>query len=177
MSARSINDPLAGVRVASPCPARWEDMEGDERARFCRHCQKHVYNFTAMTTEEVVAMIQAKEGRLCGRFFQRPDGTVMAQNCPIGLAKVRQQMRRTLLGAAALVAFLFTSVVMAKEQEQEAILQKGKVSAKVDEAVEKIKVKLGFKPPPSPPILLGKICMPMPVSATNNPSGNGVQTR
>src|SRR5688572_20020017 len=35
---------LTQIRVASPCRARWDEMEGDERVRFCGHCQKNVYH-------------------------------------------------------------------------------------------------------------------------------------
>jgi hypothetical protein len=37
------------LRVASPCPASWGTMRGDERTRFCEQCQRHVYNISAMT--------------------------------------------------------------------------------------------------------------------------------
>src|SRR5262249_10788550 len=39
---------LDNVRIASPCHARWEDMVGNDRARFCGQCRKNVYNFSAM---------------------------------------------------------------------------------------------------------------------------------
>ena len=48
-------DVLDGMRVASPCSAAWDEMEGDERSRFCRHCAKRVFNLSAMTREQAVA--------------------------------------------------------------------------------------------------------------------------
>jgi hypothetical protein len=86
---------LQRVRVASPCNADWNAMEGDERARFCRLCSKHVYNFSAMLPEEIAGLIQAREGRLCARFYRRRDGTMLTANCPVGR---RRQWRRDLLG-------------------------------------------------------------------------------
>src|SRR5581483_5095283 len=56
------------IRIASPCHARWEDMGGDERVRFCDHCGKNVYNLSALTAAQGAALIEAKEGRLCARF-------------------------------------------------------------------------------------------------------------
>ena len=75
---------LANLKIASPCSARWEDMEGDERSRFCRHCSKHVYNFSAMTAQETTDLIREREGRLCGRFYQRADGRVLTADCAVG---------------------------------------------------------------------------------------------
>ena len=47
------------VQVASPCPARWEEMEG-EKVRFCRARGLNVYNLSAMVLEEAGEVI-------CGR--------------------------------------------------------------------------------------------------------------
>src|SRR5437867_12357765 len=75
---------LGNVRIASPCSARWEDMEGDERSRFCRQCAKHVYNFSEMSAREAKDLIREREGHLCARFYQREDGTVLTADCPTG---------------------------------------------------------------------------------------------
>lgn len=86
-------------------------MSGDERVRMCAACRKHVYNFTAMRTEEVRELVQKTEGRVCGRFFQRADGTVMTADCPVGLRK----LRRTAAAAIALVlAMVLLPMLMVK---------------------------------------------------------------
>src|SRR5215210_3140703 len=59
---------LQEIRVASPCEASWEQMQGDERSRFCDHCQLHVYNLSAMSAPDAAALVQEKEGRLCVRY-------------------------------------------------------------------------------------------------------------
>src|SRR5262245_60828186 len=102
METRSIVD---RIRVATPCPARWEDMNGDDRARFCGQCQKHVYNFSAMTRAEVEALVEAKEGRLCGRYFQRADGRVLTADCPTGVTRRRSRLAR--IAGAVCATFLF----------------------------------------------------------------------
>ena len=84
MSRRSI--PLENVRVAAPCSADWEQMRGDERARFCGQCQLNVYNLSGMTRQEAERLIASREGRLCVRFYRRADGTILTKNCPVGLA-------------------------------------------------------------------------------------------
>ena len=96
---------LDQVRVASPCHARWEDMAGDDRTRFCRQCSKNVFNFSAMTRVEVEKMIREKEGRLCGRFYQRPDGRMLTADCPTGVRRRRNRLAR--FGAAIFAAMMF----------------------------------------------------------------------
>src|SRR5690349_26840 len=94
---------LTNIRVASPCPARWADMAGDNRARFCAQCQKHVYNLSEMTAEDASDLIREKEGRLCVRFYQRSDGTVLTADCPVGAAAVWRQAKRLVAAAVALL--------------------------------------------------------------------------
>lgn len=95
---------LEQVSIASPCTANWEEMHGDDKMRFCDHCQKHVYNFASMTLEEGAALINAKEGLLCGRLSRRHDGTFIAKDCPVGLArKLERRVRFALLAAIVLL--------------------------------------------------------------------------
>jgi len=72
------------LRIASPCKAPWENMDGDDRVRFCRECNRNVYNLTAMTEREAKRVVAEREGRLCVRFYQRRDGTVLTSDCPVG---------------------------------------------------------------------------------------------
>jgi hypothetical protein len=94
--------PLETLSVASPCTASWAAMAGDERARFCGQCRRHVYNLSELSRSEAEALIERTEGRLCVRFYQRADGTVMTSDCPVGL----QAVRRLALAVGAGVAML-----------------------------------------------------------------------
>ncbi|MBY0406038.1 MAG: hypothetical protein K2X66_19200 [Cyanobacteria bacterium] len=76
---------LNKITVATPCPADWNQMVGDEMVRFCESCALSVYNLSSLTTHEAEALILKHEGRLCVRFFRRSDGTMMTQDCPVGL--------------------------------------------------------------------------------------------
>jgi hypothetical protein len=99
--------PLNYLQVASPCSAAWEQMEGDNRVRFCDACGLNVYNLSAMTALEAERLVLKKEGRLCARFFQREDGTVLTQDCPRGLAAARRAAARVPLFIGAAVAGMF----------------------------------------------------------------------
>lgn len=98
---------LADVRVASPCPAAWSLMEGDDRTRHCKLCRKNVYNLSEMTTVEAENLIRENEGHLCVRYFQRADGTILTRDCPVGSASVR----RALFTRAATASALLVSII------------------------------------------------------------------
>ena len=95
--------PLHTIRVASPCSAEWEQMEGDDQARFCNACRKNVYNLSEMTHAEAQALVNRAEGKLCVRFYTRADGTLLTQDCPVGLLAVRRKIVKKLSYAAALL--------------------------------------------------------------------------
>jgi hypothetical protein len=88
---------LDRVTIATPCPARWEDMTGTDQARFCGQCSKTVYNVSAMTREEAETLLGQAE-LPCVRIYQRADGTILTSDCPVGLVRKR---RRTLLASIA----------------------------------------------------------------------------
>lgn len=90
---------LQNVRVASPCSASWDDMDGDDRVRFCGSCEKNVYNLSAMPGEEAERLLAEHEGSICVRLYRRADGTVLTSDCPVGVR--RKRVRHTLIAAGA----------------------------------------------------------------------------
>lgn len=96
------------IRVATPCPASWENMVGDERKRFCASCSLNVYNISKMTAPEVQALIANSTGRVCGRVYRRADGTVITRDCPTGLANYRKRISRFAGATLAAVLGLFS---------------------------------------------------------------------
>jgi hypothetical protein len=68
---------LSVIEVQQPCPADWEAMSGDATARFCTHCQKNVYNFSAMTADDAQTLICQSGGSLCARFARSETGDVL----------------------------------------------------------------------------------------------------
>lgn len=65
------------IDIPNPCPRNWDDMIGDERARFCSHCQKHVYNLSVVSASEAEKLIWAAAGELCVRFEKDSQGDVI----------------------------------------------------------------------------------------------------
>jgi hypothetical protein len=104
---------LDQVRVASPCKADWNEMLGDERVRFCLSCEKNVYNLSSMTKDAAESLLQERLGNdLCVRFYQRTDGTILTQDCPVGVKKKRRKkLALAVAGAGALAAAAATSLM------------------------------------------------------------------
>jgi hypothetical protein len=102
---------LANFQVASPCDASWDEMKGDDAKRFCGKCEKHVYNLPLLTPDELVDLIEATEGKFCGRIYARKDGTVLTNDCPVGLtAKLARARKKKMVGAGgAIAALCFTA--------------------------------------------------------------------
>lgn len=97
---------LDDIRVASPCSTSWDEMTGDHRVRFCAGCKLNVYNLSAMGRDEAEQLVRNTEKRLCVRFYQRDDGTVLTQDCPVGLRAIVRRAR-TRIAAVASFAFMF----------------------------------------------------------------------
>jgi hypothetical protein len=98
------NIPLYNIKVAAPCPADWNGMIGDDRVRFCAQCNLNVYNLSEMSVKEAENLIQSREGRLCVRYYQRQDGTILTDNCPVGLRAIKRRAKR--IASAAISAVL-----------------------------------------------------------------------
>lgn len=94
--------PREDVRIASPCPASWEKMRGDDRVRFCGTCEKNVYNLSDMSKRDAERLIREKEGDMCVQLHLRADGTIITDDCPVALRPVRKPMRW--LGTIAMMA-------------------------------------------------------------------------
>jgi hypothetical protein len=96
------------LQVAAPCREDWNEMMGDEAVRFCGRCRQNVYNLSAMTDPEVRALLDG--GRVCVRFYQRDDGTVVTRKCSRMLEAARRRMVALGVGLAAATGGFWGSV-------------------------------------------------------------------
>lgn len=87
-------------------------MEGGDRQRLCRVCDKQVHNLSAMTQQQAQAVLQqrVKGQRLCVRYSVGDDGEILFQRpalIPAGLlVRTRQVALRATLAAAAMAAMV-----------------------------------------------------------------------
>ena len=107
-----FTDPLSRVRVAAPCRADWERMQGNERVRFCTQCSMNVYNLSNMSKKDAEALILSAEGRLCVRYYHRADGTIMTNNCPVGLRALKRRVSGMTRAAISSVLSFFAGMAV-----------------------------------------------------------------
>jgi hypothetical protein len=101
---------LDNIRVAAPCSADWDSMFGNERVRLCEQCHLNVYNLSEMSRVEADRLFNQAEGRLCVRFYRRLDGSIITQNCPVGLRAIRRKLSRVATAVASFVLSLMAGV-------------------------------------------------------------------
>ena len=101
--ARARLPVLDNIRIAAPCSADWAKMAGDDRVRHCGDCKKNVFNLSDLTRSEAEALIVEKQGKLCVRYYQRADGTILTKDCPVGVAR-RRKRKLIAAGAVAMLA-------------------------------------------------------------------------
>lgn len=107
--------------VEIPCPTSWEKMTGNDSVRFCSQCSLNVYNIANMTDKEAEAVFaKGIDGdRLCARLYRRPDGTIMTDNCPRALRKIRNASRWLKTKIVACFGLLLSLAAPAQADNQE----------------------------------------------------------
>jgi hypothetical protein len=105
-----FNSPLNNVRVAVPCSADWDQMIGNDRARFCSQCNLNVYNLSSMSRSEAEHFISTGEGRICIRYYRRRDGSIITRNCPVGLQAIKRRMSAVARAVCSAVLTFLTAV-------------------------------------------------------------------
>jgi|AGTN01.2.fsa_nt_gi hypothetical protein len=124
-SGKAAEKLLGSVVIAAPCPLSWDSMVGDDKVRHCGGCSKNVYNLSAMTEKEAESFLQVNGATQCMRFYRRADGTIMSDNCPMGLRKIRDRVRNIGRMAAGFVA-LVLAFPSASAQSGEVKMLRGK---------------------------------------------------
>lgn len=104
MTMSDANRFLDDTRIASPCKASWDQMTGNNTVRFCGECKLNVYNISNMVATDAAALIARSDGGICVRLYRRKDGTVLTQDCPVGL--------RAAIGRATKVAGMALTAVL-----------------------------------------------------------------
>ncbi|MEK6333854.1 MAG: ankyrin repeat domain-containing protein [Acidobacteriota bacterium] len=89
---------LDRITIPAPCNADWDSMAGNDRVRFCEHCNLHVTDLSAMTRPAAMRLVARSQGRLCVRFVQRPDGGILTK-APEKLYRIGRRVSRIAAGA------------------------------------------------------------------------------
>jgi hypothetical protein len=160
----NYGSPLNNIKIASPCPADWESMYGNERMRFCGQCKLNVYNVSGMSRAEAESLIERAEGSICVRYFRRADGTVLTQDCPVGWAKVKKRISTIAAGTLAIFISAFTGVFLSSAFNKKELVA-GSIPA----------VNATPKPKDTPMVgVMGNMSMPTPKSSPSPTSKHNV---
>jgi hypothetical protein len=128
----------------------WQDLQGDDRVRFCGKCRLNVYNLADMERDEIDRLVRRTEGRLCGTLYMRGDRTATIQKCRG--AAIRKKVR-ALLTLGTLLLLGATSWFFRTQIK----LDRAVCPPLVQDALDWI------DPPPSRPMrLMGEIACPPP---------------
>lgn len=127
--ATKYTNPLDRVTVAAACSADWDEMIGNDRMRFCGQCKLNVYNLSGVTRRQAESRIASAEGRLCVRFYRRADGTILTENCPVGLRAIKRRMSRAANAAlSAILSFLAGLGLYTALDEREPVTTMGAIA-------------------------------------------------
>ena len=113
----SAKDVFAQISITSPCETDWDSMIGNDRIRFCRHCQLSVHNLSQMTSKEIRRVVARSQGRLCVRYSPLDRSVPAALPTPV-LHRIGR--RTSLLAAGAFSASLsLTNAIAGDLQNQQ----------------------------------------------------------
>lgn len=127
---------LDAVAIPTHCPVSWDEMEGNDRTRFCAQCQQKVHDVSELTTAEAIALLGAEKPP-CLRIYRRDDGRVMTADCATRRERVWKWLGRRSAWAASLFAVLFLSGC--RTATQGAMLPSGRLPASLSEPAEETK--------------------------------------
>jgi hypothetical protein len=99
-----MNSNASPWTIKQRCSADWEKMRGDDKRRFCEHCQRYVHNVSAMSRADREALALPENMRECVFYSQRSDGAVADLSFLVRLRRWFPFLR--LVGWSALVALL-----------------------------------------------------------------------
>lgn len=87
------------MRIKGPCSEEWDEMVGNEKVRFCSHCEKNVNDVSKMTRREAMRLVRRSNGGLCLRYEVHP-----VTRRPMFAAKLSNAARRTGIAAGVITA-------------------------------------------------------------------------
>jgi hypothetical protein len=119
----------------------------DEAVRFCGECRKNVYNVAQMKSEDASLLLQqaqAAGGSACMQLYRRADGTVITDDCPVGLRRVRDFWRKVKSAAAAIALVAATLPAFAQDKDGDA---GNKTWAAIKGGIRQLQQPLQLQPP------------------------------
>lgn len=111
---------MKNIYIPNPCSENWNEMNPEEKGRFCSVCSKCVIDFTEKNSQEIHKIIEEKSDEsVCGRFYNHQLNTEDSKSLKLKEKFFRYipagfQNNRLSLGLFSLILFL---TGCAKEKE------------------------------------------------------------
>ena len=100
--------------IQKPCSADWQSMSGNDRVRFCEHCNLRVTDLSSMTRYEAMRLVARSQGRLCVRLIQTSSSRIATQTNKIyGIGR-----RVSRIAAGVFTATLSVTTAAAQSESQ-----------------------------------------------------------
>jgi ankyrin repeat protein len=100
--------------IQKPCSTDWQSMSGNDRVRFCEHCNLRVTDLSSMTRYEAMRLVARSQGRLCVRLIQTSSSQIATQtNKVYGIGR-----RVSRIAAGVITATLSVTTAAAQSESQ-----------------------------------------------------------
>lgn len=120
MSKKSFLD---SIQSPSPCSKNWNEMTGDEKARFCKSCEKDVHNISAMTRKEARKFVAQNSGKACVRFERLGNGKVLTADTKLHKTGRTSRIAAGVLGAALTISAVANAQTTDTKKPQDSTAQ------------------------------------------------------
>lgn len=148
------SSPFPQLTVPQPCPKNWAEMAGDDRSRFCTHCQHAVHDLSSLGPEQARELLARSGGRLCVRMLVDAEGRIVfPQAAPVAVSARAGEGRRGRVALAGLAAG--SALALASCQDAAAAMSGATQPPLAGQAPA-----AGRVPPPAPGEIVGRICPP-----------------
>lgn len=98
--------PLDQLRVVSPCPKTWHELDGEGQKRFCNDCNKHVHNLSGMTRRQVDDLVEQTGCKICVHYIPDANGNPLTlSDRPVGY-RIRYRVAHAFAFAVGLFLLL-----------------------------------------------------------------------
>lgn len=94
--------------ISRLCPEDWKAMHGDDKRRFCDHCQLHVHNLSAMSAAERQALLAERATRKCVAYLAADASLHVQSRAWIVLQRLMRPWRAALALLAVLLPYGFS---------------------------------------------------------------------
>ncbi|HEV7858661.1 MAG TPA: ankyrin repeat domain-containing protein [Pyrinomonadaceae bacterium] len=108
---------LDRINIPAPCSADWDSMKGNDQVRFCSQCSLSVHNLSAMTRKEARKVVAASGGKLCVRYYKKPNGRIQTAASE-QLHHIQRRVSKIAAGAFTAALSLSASMVAAQTPTQ-----------------------------------------------------------